>query len=181
MRATAVLACVSVLLATGCASAPEAPQAPAFVPLSVETAGYIRLSEGACFGNCPVYELTLYPTGQYVLMSQRFTEGENRSDNKPSESSFEEAKAILAAAGFEDLPDDITMDNPEACPMPATDHATAEITIGNAAGYYRTVRYYQGCFHDTAETMLRQLRSVMRVADLVRAAEPQDESDPAGN
>lgn len=160
-----------LFLAAGCASdAPPPP--PAFVPLSVETADYIRLAEGPCFGACPVYELTLYPEGQYVLMGERFTESADRADNKPSEESFELAQAILTAAGFEDLPDDITMDNPEACPNPATDLPTAEITIGDARGYYRTVTYYQGCFHAVAELMLRQLRSVMRISDLVRAAEP---------
>lgn len=166
-----------LLLAAGCASQPVAPAAPAFVPLSVATAGYIRLSEGPCFGTCPVYELTLYPEGQYVLMGERFTEGPNRSDNKPSEDSFELAKAILTTARFEDLPEDITMGNPDACPNPATDHPTAEITIGDARGYYRTVTYYQGCFHDVAESMLRQLRGVMRIADLVQAAEPGGEAD----
>lgn len=156
------------LFAAACASE---PQAPAWQPLSVATADYVRLGEGPCFGNCPVYELTLYTGGQYVLMGERFTEGETRNDNKPAEDSFDRAKDILLAAGFDELPEDITPANPEACPNPATDHPRAEITIGRADGYYRTVRYDQGCFHDVAETMLRQLRAVMRVADLVQAAE----------
>ena len=159
-----------LLVLAGCAAAraPEAP-APVWEPLSVATADYVRLSEGPCFGACPVYELTLYEGGQYVLMGQRFTEGPRTG---PGETALEEARAILTLAGFDDLPDDITMDNPDACPNPATDLATAEITIGDADGYYRTVRYYQGCFHSVAESMLRQLRDVLRVNQLVRAAAP---------
>lgn len=166
------------LLAAACASAPQAE----WQPLSVENANYIRLSEGPCFGFCPVYELTLYPTGQYVLMAGAFTEpGEARTENKPSEDSFERAKAALTAAGFMDLPEDITSNNPAACPNAPTDHATAEITVGRDDGFYRTVRYYLGCQHDVAETLLRQLRSVMRVSDLVRAAEPGDGAGPSGD
>lgn len=159
-----------LLVLAGCAaqSAPQAP-APAWEPLSVATADYVRLAEGPCFGACPVYELTLYEGGQFVLMGQRFVEG---AEARPGEASLEEAKAILLSARFDELPDDITMDNPEECPNPATDLATAEITIGDAEGYYRTVRYYQGCFHSVAESMLRQLRSVMLVSELVRAAAP---------
>lgn len=161
--------CLAVL-AAACASAPEAP---AYVPLSVETADYVRLSEGPCFGFCPVYELTLYPGGQYVLMAGRFTEGDERSVNKPADDSFQRAQEALAAAGFMELPEDITPANPEACPNPATDLATAEITVGNEAGYYRRVVYDQGCFHDGADTLLRQLRDIMRIDDLVSAAPPE--------
>lgn len=172
MRRAAVLPLMLCLAA--CASAPTAPAAPAYVPLSVATADYIWLEEGPCFGSCPVYRMTLYPEGQYVLMGERFTEGENRSDNKPSEDSFELAKAILTAFGFDEMEEDLTAGNPEACPNPATDFPTAMITIGDAEGYYRTVTYYQGCFLDLPENMLRQLRATMRIADLVQAAEPAE-------
>lgn len=162
----------------GCASAPAqrsaAPSAPAFEPLSVANADYVWLEEGPCFGSCPVYRMTLYPDGQYVLMGERFTEGEGRSDNKPSEDSFDRAKEALSAANFMELPEDITTNNPEACPNAPTDHATVEITVGRNDGFYRTMRYYLGCQHDVAETLLRQLRTIMRVSDLVRAAGPAD-------
>ncbi len=158
-------ACLA-LFAAACASAPDVPE---YVPLSVETADYIRLGEGPCFGACPVYELTLYHGGQYVLMAGRFTEGDERSVNRPADDSFEAAQAILTEYGFADLPEDISPGNEEACPHPATDLPTADITIGNADGYYRTVHYYQGCFDETASAMLAGLREVMRIADLVSA------------
>lgn len=161
-----------LLLAAACASAPQPPAPPAYVPLSVETAEYIRLAEGPCFGFCPVYELTLYPGGQYVLMAGRFTEGDERADNKPADDAFERAQQALLDGGFADLPENITPDNPDACPNVATDLPTSEITIGNADGYYRTVTYYQGCFVDEVGALLEELRAIMRIADLVQASPP---------
>ncbi len=173
MRPSAPLLLTSAaLLLAACASNPAPyPDYPVFIPLSVETADYIRLAEGPCAGACPVYELTLHSEGQYVLFGSRFTEGADRSDNRPAEDSLERAKDILLRAGFDDMPEDITPENPDLCPGPETGRATAEIMIGREDGYYRIVRYDQGCFHDMAETMLRQLRATMRIADLVRPAD----------
>lgn len=65
----ATLLAAAALLAFGCArngrTAAAPPEAAAFDSL--------RLSQGACFGTCPVYTLTVYPDGRAVYAGKQYT------------------------------------------------------------------------------------------------------------
>lgn len=133
----------------------------------------ITLEEGPCFGTCPIYTLTIYPTEFYELDAGQFTINQGMSTGTLPAGSWAAARAALTTADFNNLPTDVTPGNPVDCGnQVATDLPTARISETTIAGT-RTVNYYPGCFAAPAKPALDQLvadlRSAMQVTGLVVA------------
>ena len=65
----AALLAAAALLASGCSRNGRTAAAPAEAPAFDS----LRLSQGACFGTCPVYALTVYPDGRAVYEGKQYT------------------------------------------------------------------------------------------------------------
>ncbi|WP_421789540.1 DUF6438 domain-containing protein [Hyphobacterium sp.] len=118
----------------------------------------IEISEGACFGSCPIYDLTLSPDDRYVLNGQRFTRVNGLTEGALSEGSYAYMARLLSDADFFNLPSDITFNNPELCPGPElSDLPPFTVTWTTRRGSH-TVVWYTGC----RNPVMRDLRDGLR-------------------
>ena len=107
----------------------------------------IVLERSVCFGFCPAYRLTLTPNGAVHFITAARGDTVQRADTIAPRS-----VAWLAGeahrAGFYSLPREIVRDK-SLCPMPATDHPTATVTIFRGDSTHSVVDY-SGCYtgHD---------------------------------
>lgn len=136
---------------------------PSPPPIGPVADAAITLSEGACFGTCPIYSLTVYPNEFYELDADRFTVNPGMTTGTLPPGSWAAARAALSTASFDTLPADITRGSP-ACGGPfATDLPSATIAETTIAGT-RTVEWYPGCFQAPDRAALNQLVSDLRLA-----------------
>jgi hypothetical protein len=124
----------------------------------------VALSEGACLGPCPVYDMTLHPDGAYVLNGQKFVKEQGVSEGNIGSAAFETAENILNEAGFWTLKPKQTLETLADC---HTDAPTAKITWRTKAGKEKTVEYNAGCGVEKMQTLVGQLRVALRFNDLV--------------
>jgi Domain of unknown function (DUF6438) len=124
------------------------------------TTDIIEISEGACYGSCPIYELSVSPDDHYQLNGQRFTRINGYSEGDLSPGSYARMAEMLDNADFFSIPEDVTYNNPAICPgPPLSDMPSMTITWTTRRGSH-TVNWYQGCSNAT----LRDLRAGLRDA-----------------
>ncbi|HSJ64386.1 MAG TPA: DUF6438 domain-containing protein [Gemmatimonadaceae bacterium] len=145
-----VVACQAAAVLAAAACAPS--QGGADGTGHVASADSIVLERTVCFGFCPAYRLAIAGDGTvtFALQGQRGAPDEMRHDSIPPD----EVVALLGRArevGFFSLPDEITPANREACPLAATDHPSAIVTIA-VADTVKRVNHYHGCHAQSGMT-----------------------------
>lgn len=135
----------------------------------------IVLSEGACFGTCPIYDITLRPSGAYTLNAQRFVKNEGVFDGELSASAWTAAEAALEKADFWTQEPVQTLETMSTC---HTDAPTVLITWRTAEAKEKTVTYNAGCGVRSMQTLVSELRAAMDFDNLVWTDE---RFDPSGN
>jgi len=131
----------------------------------------VSLSEGPCFGTCPVYHVTVSANEFYTLQLGRFTRAPDTTETGVfPPGTFAAATDALRAANFATLPTDITINSP-ACGSPVvSDLPGATIGESTIAGA-RIVEYYPGCVGATdrpaLDTLVSDLRGVFGIPALV--------------
>lgn len=126
----------------GSGGAPE-PGQPSDTTVSADS---IVLERTVCFGFCPAYRLRIAGSGQvhFALTHPRDSMSVPQTDSiAPSAvlALLREAREI----GFFDLPAEIDPAHPDVCPVVATDHPSAIITIAHEDSVTR-VHHYHGCY-----------------------------------
>lgn len=135
----------------------------------------IVLSEGPCLGNCPIYDMTLRPSGAYTLNAQRFVKAEGLSEGELSPEAWTAAEQALEEAGFWTLDPVMTLETMSTC---HTDAPTVMVTWRNAEAKEKTVTYNSGCGVRTMQTLVSELRAAMDFDNLVWT---DARFDPSGN
>lgn len=144
-------------------------QAPGPTPPGPVADAAITLSEGACFGTCPIYSITVYPTEFYELDAGQFTASPGMSTGSLPAGSWAAARGALIAADFDALPTDITPANPAACGTTiVSDLPPATVSETTIAGT-KTVQWNRGCFDAPDRAALTQLVADLRSALTVDA------------
>jgi hypothetical protein len=164
-----LFAALAAAIATACSQGEQGvTQAQADNPV-------IAISEGACLGPCPVYEMTLRPDGSYILHGARFVKTSGVSEGKLGEKAWTRAQGVLEAAGFWTLQPVQTL---ETLPNCQTDAPTVKVTWRTAEGKEKTVTYNAGCGVRKMQDMISELREAIGFGDLVWT---EDRFDPSGN
>jgi hypothetical protein len=121
----------------------------------------IVLERTLCYGSCPAYRLSIRGDGlvRFVSRNPDDTTGMKTDSIAPAQVAWlvQEAERL----GFFALPPVIENDS-TLCPLRATDHPGATVTISRADSTYRVVDYL-GCYsdHDLAVNQrVRQLRGL---------------------
>lgn len=150
-----------------------------------QAADSVVLERTLCFGTCPAYRLTIRGDGAVTFVSRNpgDTAGMKTDSIAPSDVTW-----LLGEAerlGFYALPATIATDS-TLCPLRATDHPTATVTISRPHSAHTVVDYH-GCYasHDLGVVpRVKQLRrfeveidSVARSSRWVRPAR----RSPAGS
>ncbi len=111
---------------------------------------FLRMERTECFGNCPVYVLTIKPDGKVLFENIKFREkGEMVTKNEKIESKLSEEKinrliSEINKADFFSLKDSYTQKSGN-CPNPLTDAPTVILSI-NLQDREKTIPHYLGCY-----------------------------------
>lgn len=137
-------AAAALIVASACTRAPE-DSTPAATAEGSSRPDSIVLERTVCFGFCPAYRLSLSAAGdvRFERMAQRGTAGDTASGHIAPER-LDSLLAQARAIGFFALPEDITPANQQACPLAATDHPSAIVTI-SVGDTVKRVNHYHGC------------------------------------
>lgn len=122
----------------------------------------IEISEGACYGTCPIYTIRVTPDDRYELNGERFTRTSGETTGTLEAGSFQRLAAILQAHDAESLPADITPGNPAACGRGIMSDLP-DFRLGLTSGGGRqTIAWYPGCAGSPYRDALSQIRTAVR-------------------
>lgn len=165
----ALLLLTSCLGLAGCASQPSAAAAPSVPAASSSTASTaepvpsadatetpfepdtLRYASGACYGRCPVFQVTLTADGALRFEGQQFTKKTGNHDKTVEPALFTQLRDRLAAA--RPARGDRKVVDASECKLLATDHSSVEITWSRGA-QQQTLTYNLGC-HDEDKAAIR--------------------------
>lgn len=128
----------------------------------------IQISESACFGSCPIYELTVTPDDRYQLDGRRFTRINGYSDGALAPGSFERMQDLLENANFFSLPENYTFANPDVCPGPQLSDMPSITISYTTPRRMHTVTWYQGCRAPVMRDLRDGLRDAFGYEEIVR-------------
>lgn len=114
---------------------------PGAVVRDPSPADFIKLTKTACFGTCPVFDLTLYGDGRVLFHGSRYTKQSGQKIVQYGTGRFLEAMAELDMRGFSDFN---SRYDRETCKIWATDHPTVIVEM-RASGQTKSITWYRGC------------------------------------
>jgi hypothetical protein len=102
------------------------------------------LERTVCFGSCPAYRLSLTAGGRVSFLSLNPGHSGKSAADTISREKFDNLVSRAHSIGFFTLPDTIANDQ-VLCPLRATDHPAATLTVFRSAHVKRVVDYH-GCY-----------------------------------
>lgn len=154
LTALALSACATTQTGTG----PSGPGPTAAAWTEIE------IAEGACYGFCPIYTITLTPDDRYALNGERFTRHDGETSGRLAAGSFQRIAAILQRHDAVSLPADITMNNPATCGRTMmSDLPDFRLGLTGPDGRQDIV-WYPGCADSPYRDALSQIREQVREA-----------------
>lgn len=122
----------------------------------------IEISEGICYGRCPIYTITVTPDDRYQLNGERFTRHDGQTSGALDAGSFQRLAAILQRHDAASLPADITMNNPANCGRSMmSDMPDFRLGLTGPDGRQDIV-WYPGCADSPYRDALTQIHSAVR-------------------
>ncbi|WP_262689765.1 DUF6438 domain-containing protein [Kordiimonas aestuarii] len=167
-RLFSCLAFCLLFAVAGCGGGPSTGESmdttPARDPSPMD---YIKISEGPCFGACPVYDFTLKGDGRVVFHGNRFSKVSGQHLASRSVGQFLDALETLKAHDFESL---AGVYDPSSCKMAATDHPTIHVEVKSEA-LTGNLQWYTGCRgleeRVALERMVDELKRVLDVEEFI--------------
>lgn len=153
-----------LLVALACTVATACSQGEQGVIAGPSGEPVISLSESACYGTCPVYDMTLKPDGAYTLNGVKYVRTVGLSEGKLPQEAWSEAETVLRDAGFWKMRPKQTADTLPNCMQEAP---TTLVTWRTLEGKEKTLTYYAGCTAPETRQMVADLRAALRFDDLV--------------
>ena len=140
-------------------------------PARARAADSVVLERSRCFGSCPAYRLRIGGDGAVAHVSRDPGDTSGTKADSITRSRVEWLLSEAERIGFYSLPK-VIADDSTLCPLRATDHPTATVTIYRDDSAH-TVVDYQGCYasHDLGVTpKVQQLRRFEAEIDSVAGA-----------
>lgn len=103
----------------------------------------ITLERTHCFGECPVYKITIYDDGSVVYEGKDYVKHKDRATSQITKSELDELIREFEKIDYLNL-DENYASSAKNCPELWTDNPSA-ITSLNWKGKTKTVRHYYGC------------------------------------
>ena len=142
---------LAAALAVGCTALPGAT--------SSDLAG-ISYETGPCFGACPVYRLSVRPSGQATFEGRRDTAVAGTRNFTVTPAQFDALAAHLAP--LRPSSGSIRYSG-EVCEMMATDLPSAEVVWEPRSGTPQSLYFYHGCDMEKNAAIADRLRAVPEV------------------
>ena len=131
------LGAATLALSPGCGGLPRTPTA-------VAPADSIVLERTLCYGTCPAYRVSVTAGGRVSFLSLDPGDSARAASDTISREKFGKLVSQAESLGFFTLPDTIANDR-ALCPLRATDHPTATLTLFRGARAKQVVDYH-GCY-----------------------------------
>jgi Domain of unknown function (DUF6438) len=113
-------------------------------PQTEKTELSLTLKRSSCYGRCPVYELSIQPSGKVLFEGKRFTKTKGKAESNLSEDKLKQLVSEIDKADFFALKDSYT-ESSGNCPSAVTDHPTVTLFI-KLRGKQKTITHYLGCW-----------------------------------
>ncbi len=110
----------------------------------------LKMEKTECLGSCPVYTLTIEPSGKVVFEGKFWTKIKGKAEDTLSEEKINNIIAEIDKANFFSLKDSYT-ENSGNCPYPYTDNSTVILFI-KLRGNEKTIPHSLGCYETLAPT-----------------------------
>ncbi len=127
----------------------------------------VTLNATACYGTCPIYEITLHANGQVDFEGKGYTGHQGKAQRQVSP---ELAKDILQALEVHRPKAGTTAKN-AVCKRRATDHPSYILTWREKTGEPTIYRHYSGCSGAENRIITEQLKGIagrLNLLDLIR-------------
>lgn len=115
----------------------------------------ITLKRTACYGSCPVYELTIFSDGRVEYNGKQFVRKTGKATGQISRKQLEELVMEFTNVYYFNLPTSFERGS-KHCPQFATDHPSAITSIA-WQGKSHSITHYHGCRGSNALELLRKL------------------------
>jgi len=170
MRVTKLLCATLVFMGLAACKATTGEEVPAGdTPRDPSPMEYVKITEGPCFGACPVYDFTLRGDGQVTFHGQRFTKVDGQRLGFRSVGTFLDALETLKAHDFEGLKG-VYDRGSEDCKMATTDHPTIRVEVKSET-MSGNLHWYTGCRgmenRIKLERMVDELKRVLDVEEFI--------------
>ena len=103
----------------------------------------IRMERTACFGKCPVYTLTVEPTGNVTFEGKQFTKTLGKVESRLEDEKMAQLIAAIERADYFNL-NTTYADDSDGCPVTATDSPSVNLSV-RLGRYEKSIRHYHGC------------------------------------
>jgi hypothetical protein len=115
----------------------------AISPIAPVVFDRLRLERTQCYGECPIYRITIDGTGLVTFEGERFTKQIGTDHWQLSGSDLTRLQTAIGAIRFFELRDEYKYGD-DVCPVSETDAPSAIMTI-TAGGRTKRVEHYYGC------------------------------------
>lgn len=125
------------------------------------TVDSIVLERTLCYGTCPAYRLTIGGSGAVTFVSRNpgDTAGVKKDSIRPEQVAWIVSEATRL--GFFTLPE-VIADDSTLCPLRATDHPTAIVSLFSVDSTHTVVDYH-GCYASYDLGIVPQIRQLRRL------------------
>ncbi len=124
----------------------------------------IVLSEGACEGTCPIYDMTLHADGSYILNGVNYVRRFGVTEGSLGPEAWGKAEAILSDANFWTLRQIQTSKTLATC---QSGTPVIRITWRTVEGKEKTLTYDAGCGVQKVQQLVVELREALNFDGLV--------------
>lgn len=122
----------------------------------------ITLERTACYGTCPIYQLTIFSDGRVEFVGERFVKKIGKATGRISRKQLEHLVLQFTNIYYFNLPAAIEPGS-KHCPQPVTDHPSA-ITSLTWQGRSHSINHYHGCRGSNTLELLRKLEDKIDAA-----------------
>ncbi len=107
---------------------------------------FLKMERSACYGRCPIYDLTVQPDGKVIFEGKFWTKTTGKAEDKLTEEQLKRLINEIEKANFFSFDNAYNYDS-KNCPNLATDMPGVTLKI-NLNGKEKTINHYQGCFEN---------------------------------
>lgn len=110
----------------------------------------LSMKRSGCFGECPIYDLTIQSDGKVIFEGKKYTKTIGKAESKLEKEKIKKLIAEIGKANFFSLDDSYNYES-KNCPLSMSDHPNITLYI-KLDGKEKTINHDWGCWKDSPLT-----------------------------
>lgn len=133
----------------------------------------LKMERSGCYGQCPIYDLTVERNGKVTFEGKSYTEIKGKVEDKLTEDQLKRLIAEIEKANFFSLDNAYSYDS-KNCPSTATDMPGVKLNI-KLTDKEKTIDHYLGCWENKREETQSNNSNEVKISneDLTKRIFPQ--------